>query len=185
MAEDFAAAGATLHAVPMRRISTSHGLLRRGPPYVLAWPAQRAAPLGGSRRVQADVVPEQLLAQLVRMGGGAAGGPAAHLACPRDRHPVPGGAGGRTLPGRRWSPGASSPPQRRSPLSLAPANVVIVHEEAGASDEFHPGRAGHARHRYGLADRSPAVGYVGRIDTWKGLDVLLDAVPALRSAGPA
>ncbi len=59
---------------------------------------------------------------------------------------------------------------------LAPANVVIVHEEA-SPDEFRPGRAGQARHRYGLADGSPVVGYVGRIDTWKGLDVLLDAVP--------
>jgi glycosyltransferase involved in cell wall biosynthesis len=61
---------------------------------------------------------------------------------------------------------------------LCPANVVIIHEEAG-TDEFYPGRAGRARPRYRLADRSPTIGYVGRIDTWKGLDVLLGCIPQL------
>jgi glycosyltransferase involved in cell wall biosynthesis len=66
---------------------------------------------------------------------------------------------------------------------LGPANVVIVHEEA-SPDEFWPGRAGRARRRHGLADGSPIVGYVGRIDTWKGLDVLLDAVPVVAGRRP-
>ena len=63
------------------------------------------------------------------------------------------------------------------------SNVLVVHEEADLS-EFNPGRAGRAREALGLPDRALTVGFVGRIDTWKGIDVLLESVPLLR-AGPA
>jgi glycosyltransferase involved in cell wall biosynthesis len=71
---------------------------------------------------------------------------------------------------------------------LDPGNVVIVHEEADPA-EFFPGRAGRARKAFGLPDDALVVGYVGRIDTWKGVDVLLEALPRLQdepghAAGP-
>jgi len=95
---------------------------------------------------------------------------------PGDRHPVPHRPARRThFLARRFARRVVAASEAVA-AQLAPANVVIVHEEA-SPDEFRPGRAGQARHRYGLADGSPVVGYVGRIDTWKGLDVLLDAVP--------
>ncbi len=62
---------------------------------------------------------------------------------------------------------------------LSPRNVVVVHEEADTA-EFYPGRAGRARAGAGLPDTALVVGYVGRIDTWKGVDVLLECVPLLR-----
>jgi glycosyltransferase involved in cell wall biosynthesis len=63
------------------------------------------------------------------------------------------------------------------------APVVIEYDEPD-HDDFHPGRAGSFRARLGIADDVPLVGAAGRIDTWKGLDVLLDAVPALQAARP-
>jgi glycosyltransferase involved in cell wall biosynthesis len=67
---------------------------------------------------------------------------------------------------------------------LEGANVVIVHDEADP-DEFLPRRAGVFRASAGIPDHVPLVGTVGRIDTWKGLDVLLDAVPPMQSAHPS
>jgi glycosyltransferase involved in cell wall biosynthesis len=59
--------------------------------------------------------------------------------------------------------------------------VVVIHESADPA-VFHPGRAGHFRDGAGIADEAPLAGSAGRIDTWKGLDVLLDAWPRARSA---
>jgi len=66
---------------------------------------------------------------------------------------------------------------------LSPVNVFIVHEGPGP-DECYPGRAGRARARLGLADDALLIGYVGRIDTWKGVDVFLAALPQLASTRP-
>jgi glycosyltransferase involved in cell wall biosynthesis len=63
-------------------------------------------------------------------------------------------------------------------------NVVIVRDQAD-SIEFAPGRAGSFRARAGIPDTVPLLGSVGRIDTWKGVDVLLDAVPAMQAVQPA
>jgi glycosyltransferase involved in cell wall biosynthesis len=41
--------------------------------------------------------------------------------------------------------------------------------------EFRPELAGRFRDRVGIPDDAPLVGAVGRIDTWKGFEVLLDA----------
>ncbi len=50
--------------------------------------------------------------------------------------------------------------------------------------EFHPGRAGTFRSQIGVADEAVVVGAAGRIDTWKGLEVLLDAVPEMQRRRP-
>src|SRR6266480_843782 len=57
---------------------------------------------------------------------------------------------------------------------LDPANVEVVYETVDPA-EFRPERAGRFRDRVGIPDDAPLVGAVGRIDTWKGFDVLLDA----------
>jgi len=62
---------------------------------------------------------------------------------------------------------------------LPGAKVTVVYEEADPA-VFSPGRAGRARERLGLPDRAPLVGYVGRIDTWKGVDIFLEAFALLR-----
>ena len=63
-------------------------------------------------------------------------------------------------------------------------HVMVVHDALGPEDGFSPERAGHFRARLGLADDVPLVGAAGRIDTWKGFDVLLDAVPVLHRLRP-
>lgn len=63
------------------------------------------------------------------------------------------------------------------------ANVRVVREEADPT-EYFPGRAGRARARLGLDDNAPSVGYVGRIDTWKGVEVFLEAYAELAKRRP-
>ena len=43
--------------------------------------------------------------------------------------------------------------------------------------------AGRFRSRVGIPDDAPLVGSVGRIDTWKGVDVVLDAVRLSKAVG--
>jgi glycosyltransferase involved in cell wall biosynthesis len=66
---------------------------------------------------------------------------------------------------------------------LDPGNVVIAFDQPDPA-VFHPGRAGRFRARAGIPDDVPLVGSAGRIDTWKGVEVLLEAVASLRAARP-
>jgi glycosyltransferase involved in cell wall biosynthesis len=66
---------------------------------------------------------------------------------------------------------------------LHPGNVVVIHETVDAS-QFSPTRAGRFRSSIGVPDDAPLVGSAGRIDTWKGVDVLLDAFPAVKARCP-
>jgi glycosyltransferase involved in cell wall biosynthesis len=66
---------------------------------------------------------------------------------------------------------------------LDPANVTVLTDEPDPAI-FDPGRAGAFRRRAGLPDDRPLVGAVGRVDTWKGFDVLLDAVPVVQASRP-
>jgi glycosyltransferase involved in cell wall biosynthesis len=67
--------------------------------------------------------------------------------------------------------------------ALAPSSVVVIVDEPDPA-EFHPGLAGRFRAREGIPDNAPLVGSVGRIDTWKGVGVFLDAVGPLRASRP-
>jgi glycosyltransferase involved in cell wall biosynthesis len=62
-------------------------------------------------------------------------------------------------------------------------NVVVVYETADP-EEFHPSRAGRFRERVGIPDDAPLAGTAGRIDTWKGIDVLLGAWAHVKEARP-
>lgn len=176
MAGEFVAAGAELHVVPMKRISTSHDGAAWAS-YALGWPGSVLRLWRLTRHVEADVVLSNSLHSWY-------GWAVARLARrPHIWHAREIVTQSRTALRTerflaRWFARRVIAASEAVAAQLGPANVVIIHEEAGP-DEFNPGRAGRARHRYGLADRSPAIGYVGRIDTWKGLDVLLDAVPQL------
>ena len=66
---------------------------------------------------------------------------------------------------------------------LPGADTVVIAETVDP-EEFSPARAGRFRADVGIADDAPLVGGAGRIDTWKGFDVLLDAFESVRASVP-
>jgi glycosyltransferase involved in cell wall biosynthesis len=57
---------------------------------------------------------------------------------------------------------------------LDPHNVVVVHDTPDPA-ALAPARAGRFRTAAGIPDDAPLVGAAGRIDTWKGFEIVLDA----------
>jgi glycosyltransferase involved in cell wall biosynthesis len=181
MADDFASAGAHLHVVPMRRISTSHDLAAWAG-YLLNWPITVVRLWRLARRVHADVLHSNSLHSWY-------GWAAAVLARrPHVWHAREIVTQSRAALGverflARYFACEVLAASGAIAQQLHPGNVRVVYEEADPA-RFFPGRAGLARQRAGLADDALVVGYVGRIDTWKGIDVLLDALPQLRARRP-
>ena len=181
LAAAFADAGATLHEIPMRRISTSHGG-GEWAGYVAGWPVSVSRLTRLARRLDVDVVHSNSLhtwygwavALLLRRP---------HVVHAREivvqsrvalrverflcRHFA------RRVISVSYAVAAQ----------LDPANVIILDEylEPG---EFSPGRAGAFRTTMDIPDDVPLVGAVARLDPLKGLDVLLDAFTRVRSARP-
>jgi glycosyltransferase involved in cell wall biosynthesis len=172
MAEEFHAAGAHLHTVPMLRITTRGG---RGHwvRYAAAWPVSvwRLAAL--ARRVGADVVHTNSLHSWY---GWAV---AALLRRPHVWHAreivVQSAAALRVerALARRFAARVVAISHAVA-AQLDPSNVTVLHDEP-EPDEFHPSLAGRFRPRLGIPDDVPVAAFVGRLDTWKGVDVLLDA----------
>jgi glycosyltransferase involved in cell wall biosynthesis len=186
MAERYEETGAHLHTVPMLRISTSHGL-GGWLAYALAWPGSVLRLWRLARQVRPDVVHTNSLHSWYAWVVSAA------LRRPHIWHAremVTQSSVALRLERflcRHFATSVIAVSQavadQLAPTKGRPANVVVVHE--GTSPEEHsPSRAGRARPRFNLADDRPLVGYVGRIDTWKGVDVLLDAVPLLLKLVP-
>ena len=181
LAEEFGAAGARLHVVPMRRITTS-GSAGRWVAYGLGWPVAIVRLLRLARRVDASVIHSNSLHSWY---GWAL---AALLRRPHVWHAreivV---QSTKALQLERWlalhfateviaiSPAVG--------VQLDPGNVVVTLDQPDPA-VFHPGRAGRFRAKVGIPDDVPLIGSAGRIDTWKGVDVLLDAVPSLQAARP-
>jgi glycosyltransferase involved in cell wall biosynthesis len=177
MAGEFESAGAALHVVPMHRISTSHDT-RAWVDYALGWPGSVLELWRLSRQVGADVLHSNSLHSWY---GWAAGWLSRTPHVWHAREIVVQSRSALTVErflALRFArvvlavSGAVA-------AQLSPRNVVVVHEEADTA-EFYPGRAGRARAGAGLPDSALVIGYVGRIDTWKGVDVLLDCIPLLR-----
>jgi glycosyltransferase involved in cell wall biosynthesis len=181
MAEEFDAAGATLHVVPMRRITTSGGV-RYWLGYAAAWPASviRLAVL--ARRLDTGIVHSNSLhcwygwaaARLIRRP---------HVWHAREIVVQSGAA----LRLERWlcRYGAHTVVAVSAAVAaqLDPANVVVEYDGVDPA-EFCPRRAGVFRARIGVPDDVALIGSAGRIDIWKGVDVLLDAVPELQRRRP-
>src|SRR6266702_4744402 len=160
LAEEFAAAGPSLHTVPMERLSTSHGA-GEWAGYVTAWPVAVARLVRLIRRLRIDVVHSNSLHSLY---GWAA---AAITGRPHVWH------------AREIVVQSHAALQLERFLARHFAVKVVCMSQAIADQldpaEFRPELAGRFRDRVGIPDHAPLVGAVGRIDTWKGFDVLLDA----------
>jgi glycosyltransferase involved in cell wall biosynthesis len=165
------AAGATVHIVPMRRISTSHGL-GTWAGYVTGWPVATARLTRLAHRVGADIVHTNSLHSWYGWAVATASR-RPHVWSAREIVMQSSAAlrVERSLARRAELVIAAS---HAVAAQLDPRNVVVVHENADPAI-FRPSRAGAFRTRVGIPDDAFVVAAVGRIDTWKGIDVLLDA----------
>jgi glycosyltransferase involved in cell wall biosynthesis len=175
------AAGVTVHVVPMERISTRHGALD-WLAYALAWPVAVARLVRLIRDLRVDVVHTNSLHSWY---GWAA---AALTRTPHVWHAreivVQSGAALRVeqLLTRHFADKVIAMSHAVA-RQLPGAEVVVIHETADPT-EFAPSRAGRFRVSAGIADDAPLVGGAGRIDSWKGFDVLLDAFELARRQRP-
>lgn len=178
---DFAAAGATVHVVTMRRITTSGGIgwwIR----YLAAWPLAvlRLARLVWSTR--ADLVCSN---SLHTWYGWAA---ALLTRRPHVWHAreivVQSGLALRLerFLCRRFATRVVAISEAVAD-QLDRANVVVVRDEPDPG-EFGPQASGRFRREQAIADDALLVGSAGRIDTWKGFDVVLDAYERLKRIRP-
>jgi glycosyltransferase involved in cell wall biosynthesis len=181
LTDEYGAAGAVLHVVPMDRLTTS-GSRARWVGYALRWPVTVARLALLTRRLQAEVVHSNSLHSWY---GWAV---AALTRRPHVWHAREMVVQSRAALGvERWLAGHFASVVIAVSAAVAgqldPANVVVVTDEADPV-EFRPDRAGRFRAGAGIDDRIPLVGSVARLDTWKGFEVLLDAYPAIRAARP-
>jgi glycosyltransferase involved in cell wall biosynthesis len=181
LADRFAAAGASLHVVPMRRITTSGGIgwwLR----YVLEWPLAVGRLVRLGRRLRVDIVHTNSLHSWY---GFAA---AALLRRPHVWHAreitVQSGAALRLERRLTAHFAAVVPAISQAVADQLPApNVIVVHDDVDR-DRFTPTAAGTFRSEVGIADDAPVAGVVCRLDTWKGIDVAIDAFALARADDP-
>jgi glycosyltransferase involved in cell wall biosynthesis len=179
MRAELTAAGATLHVVPMRRLSLGHRA-RDWMAYGLGWPLAVTRLVRLARRLDADVIHSNSLHSLY---GWAAASIVRRPHVWHGREIVVQSAAALRLErflARRFATRVICMSEAIA-RQLDPVNVEIVYEGADA-DEFRPERAGSFRARAGIPDAAPLVGAAGRIDTWKGFDVLLDAFERAKRA---
>lgn len=190
LADEYAAAGARMHLIPMRRLTTSGGAARWAS-YLAAWPLTvlRLAALG--RRVGAGVLHTNSLHSWYGWAAARLIG-VAHIWHAREVVVQSAAA----LRVERFltahfadqvvaiSGAVASQFASQSDSPAVPARRVEVVLDEADPTVFCPARAGAFRRRVGIADDAPLAGSVARIDTWKGFEVLLDAVPTLRRARP-
>ena len=175
------AAGATVHVVPMRRLTTSGGI-GWWARYAVGWPVAVGRLWLLGRRVGADLVHTNSLHSWY--------GWAVALLLRRPhvwhaREVVTQSAVALRVERfltRRFADlvvAASAAVADQLPG----ARLEVVHDDADRS-AFHPGAAGAFRATAGIADAAPLVVAASRLDTWKGVEVALEAWPAVRGARP-
>ncbi len=194
LAAEYAAAGVRLHVVAMDRLTTS-GSQARWAGYAARWPVTVGRLASLARRLDVDVVHSNSLhtwhgwaaARLARRphvwhAREIVFQSTAALAVERfltghfaDIVIAVSGPVADQL--RRGPDGGGASPARSH------GRVVVVHDMPDPV-EFRPGLAGSFRRGAGIGDATPLVGSLSRLDTWKGIDVLLEAVPLIRARVP-
>ncbi len=181
LGDEYAAAGAVLHIVPMARLTTSGGR-GRWVSYAARWPLSVLRLARLARRLDAGVIHSNSLHTWY-----------AWAAALLTRRPHVWHAreivvqSDLALRVERWLASRFAvvviAMSGAIAAQLDPANVTVIIDEADPR-RFRPDRAGRFRQEIGIDDAAPLVGSAARIDTWKGFDVLLDAFPAMRAARP-
>jgi glycosyltransferase involved in cell wall biosynthesis len=181
LADEFRSAGCVLHTVPMRRITRS-GSLSYWAAYVVHWPVTVLRLRRIAREIDADVIHSNSLHSWY---GWAA---AALLRIPHVWHAreiVVQSASALRV--ERWLCRHFAvlviAVSRAVASQLTGANVVVI-RDLPDTNEFCPRRAGRFRAERGIDDAVPLLGACGRIDTWKGFDVVLAAMARIRDFRP-
>ncbi len=179
MADAWSAAGATIHEVPMRRITTSGGL-GHWIAYAVEWPMAVWRLAGLARRLQVDVVHTNSLHSWY---GWAAAKLARRPHVWHGREIVVQSRAALRAEQQLLRFGADQVMAMSGAIAaqfpqVPPERMHIVIDEADP-ERFRPDQAGRFRDHAGIPDHRLVVGAVGRLDTWKGIEVLLDAVPLL------
>lgn len=171
------AAGATVHIVPMRRISRSF-TPRDWLAYAWGWPVAVTRLVRLVRRLDVDVVHTNSLHSWY--GWAVAGLTRRPHVWHAREIVVQSGAALRVerFLTRHFATRVACASHAIAD-QLHTRNTVVVYD-APDGTVFSPARAGAFRARHRIADDVPLAGFVGRFDTWKGLDVLLDAWPRLK-----
>jgi glycosyltransferase involved in cell wall biosynthesis len=182
MAAEFLAAGARIHVVPMRRLTRSGGAGYFWG-YAASWPISVLRLRRLARQVRPDVVHSNSIHSWY-------GWAVAWL----ERKPHVWHAREIVVQSRwalwveqrlakrfAWRVVAVSAPVA---AQFEGPNVVVVHDALGPDDGLSPERAGRFRSRVGIADEVVLLGAAGRLDTWKGFDILLAAFPDIRRRRP-
>ncbi len=174
-------AGAAVHVIPMPRIAT-RGSRMAWLRYLACWPVTVTRLARLARRIDAGIIHTNSLHSWYGWAVGLV------LRRPHVWHAREIVVQSRAaLVAERWM--CRHFAQRVIAVSHAVAaqldghNVVVCYDEADPA-EFSPNRAGTFRAGMGIGDDVPLIGAAGRIDTWKGYDVLLDAVGAVQAARP-
>jgi glycosyltransferase involved in cell wall biosynthesis len=181
LAGELIATGAVLHEIPMRRITTSGGpswWVR----YALEWPLAVVRLVLLGRRLHVDLVHTNSLHSWY---GWAA---ALLLRRPHVWHAreinVQSGAALRLERFLTAHFAALVPAISRAVAEQLPSpNVRVVHDDVDR-ERFRPEAAGTFRKEVGIPDGSSLAGVVCRLDTWKGIDVAIDAFTAVRADRP-
>ncbi len=178
---EFEAAGATVHVIPMLRLTTSGGL-GWWVAYALGWPVAVARLWRLGRQVGADVVHTNSLHSWY---GWAA---ALLLRRPHLWHAR------EVVTQSSLALRVEQALTRRFAAVVIAASETVAVQLSGARVEvvlddadrhaFSPGRSGAFRSDAGIADDVPLVAAASRLDTWKGVEVALAAWPSVRAARP-
>lgn len=182
LAEEYAAAGATLHVVPMARLTTSGGPWR-WVAFATGWPPAVLRVASLVLRNRCDVVHSNSLHSWV---GWAAAALTRRPHVWHAREIVFQSAAALRVERfltRHFSDAVIAISQAVADQLDAP-NLVVVTDEADP-DVFNPQLAGAFRARVGIADDAPLIGSAARFDVWKGFDHLLDAFGLIRGRVPA
>ena len=176
---EFEAAGVVVHVVPMARISRSHGV-REWIAYAAGWPLAVARLARLVRSCEIDVVQSNSLHSWYGWAVAAITG-RAHVWHARE---IVVQAGSALTVERFLARHFATTVICMSDAigaQLHPDNLVVIRETADP-DEYKPARAGRFRNSAGIPDDVPLAGAAGRVDTWKGYDVLLDAFEIAKQA---
>src|SRR5262245_38427693 len=178
---EYEATGAAVHIVPMTRISRSHGPMQ-WLTYSCAWPIVVARLVRLIRALDIDVVHSNSLHSWYGWAAAALTRTphvwhAREIVVQSDRALTVERFLTKHFATRVVCMSTAIADQLRG------ANTIVIAETADP-DEFSPTRAGQFRADVGIPDDVLLVGGAGRIDTWKGFDVLLDAFVLVRESVP-